>query len=91
MRRIVGRVRQAVCALRGHEMVLRREPGRLSLQCLACGAQTRGWIIDVKAFYRRRRPQRAERPEIDHDTSMPQGSRSRRHGLKPWASPAKAA
>jgi hypothetical protein len=45
-------VRQVVCGLRGHEMVLHFEPDRLSLQCLACGARTQGWTIDVNPAYR---------------------------------------
>ena len=47
-------MRQAVCALRGHDMVLQFEPDRLCLGCLACGARTRGWTIDVNPAYRRR-------------------------------------
>jgi hypothetical protein len=39
--------RQALCALRGHEMMLHFGPNRLSLQCLACGAETPGWRLDV--------------------------------------------
>ena len=50
-------VREAVCGVRGHEMVLRFEPERLSLQCLACGARTHGWAIDVNPAYRRPRGQ----------------------------------
>ena len=48
------RSRQFLCALSGHEMVLRFEPERLSLHCLECGAATRGWTIEVKAIYRTR-------------------------------------
>jgi len=47
-------MREAVCALRGHDMVLLFEPDRLSLGCLACGARTKGWTIDVNPAYRRR-------------------------------------
>jgi hypothetical protein len=50
--RIVGDVvaaitwlRQAYCGLGGHVMVKRFEPGRVSLECLSCGGQTRGWDI----------------------------------------------
>jgi hypothetical protein len=48
-------MRTAVCGLRGHDMVLDFEPERLSLRCLACGARTQGWTIDVKPAYRPRR------------------------------------
>jgi hypothetical protein len=44
-------VREAVCGLGGHEMVLQFEPNRLSLQCLACAARTQGWAIDVNPAY----------------------------------------
>ena len=50
-------MREAVCGLRGHDMVLHFEPERLSLQCLACGARTQGWTIDVNPVYRRPRRQ----------------------------------
>jgi hypothetical protein len=39
-------VRQAWCGVGGHEMVKRFEPGRVSLECLSCGGQTRGWTLD---------------------------------------------
>jgi hypothetical protein len=48
-----GRLREAICGLRGHDMVLHFEPERLSLQCLACGARTQGWTIEVNPVYRR--------------------------------------
>jgi hypothetical protein len=46
-------MRQALCALRGHDMALVFEPDRLSLGCLGCGARTKGWTIDVNPAYRR--------------------------------------
>ena len=52
--RLVRWMREAVCALRGHDMILQLEPGRLCLCCLACGARTKGWIIEVNPAYRRR-------------------------------------
>jgi hypothetical protein len=44
---VATRVRQAWCGLGGHEMIRRFEPGRVSLQCLSCGGQTRGWTVQV--------------------------------------------
>ena len=52
--------RQALCGLRGHEMVRHFQPGRLSLRCLKCGAETPGWTIDVRPAFRRRGPARPE-------------------------------
>lgn len=40
-------VRHAFCALRGHEMTLHFAPGRLSLRCMLCGAETPGWRLDL--------------------------------------------
>jgi hypothetical protein len=51
------RVREAICGLRRHDMVLHFEPDRLCLQCLACGARTQGWTLDVNPAYRRPRRQ----------------------------------
>jgi hypothetical protein len=38
-------LRRTRCALGGHAMMLRFEPGRLSLRCQSCGRQTTGWAI----------------------------------------------
>jgi hypothetical protein len=59
MRLAVTCVRRTACALRGHDMAFHFEAERLSLRCLACGAGTPGWAIDVKPMYRNRRGNRA--------------------------------
>ena len=47
--RAIGRwIRRAACALRGHDMWLRREHDRIFLECLGCGHQTPGWHIAVR-------------------------------------------
>jgi hypothetical protein len=51
---------QALCGLRGHEMVRHFEPARLSLRCVACGAETPGWTIDVRPAFRSVGPARAK-------------------------------
>ena len=33
------------CGLTGHDMMLRFEPGRLSLRCHDCGQETPGWSL----------------------------------------------
>jgi hypothetical protein len=38
-------LREAHCGLGGHAMILRFEPGRLSLQCMNCGHNTPGWTV----------------------------------------------
>jgi hypothetical protein len=60
VRRVVSRGRQALCGLRGHEMVRHFEPARLSLRCVACGAETPGWTIDVRPAFRSGGPARAK-------------------------------
>jgi hypothetical protein len=40
-----GWLRRARCGLGGHDMLMRFEPGRLSLRCSSCGEQTPGWAI----------------------------------------------
>src|SRR5688572_24483647 len=39
---------QFLCGLRGHDMVRQFESQRISLRCLACGAQTCGWALDAR-------------------------------------------
>lgn len=36
-------------ALSGHQWERHREPGRLSLRCGFCGAETAGWTLDQPA------------------------------------------
>lgn len=38
-------LRQTLCGLRGHAMMLHFESTRLSLQCASCGRTTPGWAI----------------------------------------------
>ena len=38
-------LRRFRCGLGGHDMLLRFEPGRLSLRCHSCGQQTPGWEL----------------------------------------------
>ena len=41
--------RERVCALGGHDYLLKTERNRMFLRCAACGHDTRGWCIDVMA------------------------------------------
>jgi hypothetical protein len=66
-------VREAVCGLRGHDMVLHFEPDRLSLECLACGARTQGWALDVNPVYRRPRRKAGSQAVHRFDRSAPNG------------------
>ena len=40
-------VREAACALRGHDYLQHAEHGRMFLRCADCGHETHGWSIDV--------------------------------------------
>jgi hypothetical protein len=42
-------VREAACALRGHDYLQHAEQGRLFLRCADCGHETQGWSIDRHA------------------------------------------
>jgi hypothetical protein len=45
-RNVAGWLRRTACGLTGHEMVRHFEPHRMSLQCLSCGAETAGWLLE---------------------------------------------
>ncbi|MGE0446621.1 MAG: hypothetical protein AB7P99_15450 [Vicinamibacterales bacterium] len=38
-------VQRFVCGLRGHDVVLHFEQGRMSLQCTSCHYETPGWDL----------------------------------------------
>jgi hypothetical protein len=46
---ILERTHQFACGLRGHDTMLHFEPKRLSLRCLNCSLQTRGWSLEPEA------------------------------------------
>jgi len=64
--------RHALCTVRGHDMMLRRAPGRLWLWCSSCGAETPGWHIDVSPRFRSHRPPVLSRPRIRQDSEAPE-------------------
>jgi len=41
-----GVVREAVCAISGHNYLLRAADHRLYLRCIDCGHETTGWSVD---------------------------------------------
>ena len=41
----VQRMRETLCGIRGHAMMLQFESTRLSLHCANCGRTTPGWAI----------------------------------------------
>jgi hypothetical protein len=41
-------VRQAGCALTGHDMIRHFEPRRVSLECMHCGVRTAGWNLQAE-------------------------------------------
>jgi hypothetical protein len=42
----MGSLRRLICAVRGHEDYLHFESNRVYLQCVGCGHETPGWIIE---------------------------------------------
>lgn len=43
--RLIGRLGQLVCGLRGHDSVLHFESNRVMMRCTTCGHDTPGWEI----------------------------------------------
>ena len=46
------RVRQAMCGLSGHAMMMHFEADRLSLECINCGRRTPGWSLQPASVER---------------------------------------
>jgi hypothetical protein len=44
--RMLERVRQAMCALHGHDTLLQFEQERMFLKCVSCGHETPGWELN---------------------------------------------
>jgi hypothetical protein len=40
-------VREAVCAIRGHDYFQHAEGAHMFLRCAECGHETHGWYIDL--------------------------------------------
>jgi hypothetical protein len=51
--RIVGRLSQVFCGLRGHEALLHVEGNRVMMRCTLCGHDTPGWEISGRGPRRR--------------------------------------
>lgn len=47
--RAVRRIRQVMCGLRGHEMLVHFEERRISLACVSCGYESPGWSVSPSA------------------------------------------
>jgi hypothetical protein len=45
-------VRQLVCGVRGHDMLLRTSSTRIFLECAGCAHQSHGWQLDVRPRFR---------------------------------------
>ena len=51
--RVVGRIGQLFCGLRGHDSVLHFEGNRVNMRCTSCGYDTPGWEITGRGPRRR--------------------------------------
>jgi hypothetical protein len=43
---VVGRVREGLCGLHGHDNLVQFETDRIFLRCASCGHESPGWAID---------------------------------------------
>jgi hypothetical protein len=48
LRRVSKRAGQMRCGITGHNVLLRYQPTRLSLQCSTCGYESPGWEIETQ-------------------------------------------
>jgi hypothetical protein len=46
-----GQIDRLLCGLRGHFMLLRFEPHKLSLHCALCGHESTGWEIGERPLH----------------------------------------
>src|SRR5579864_5187970 len=44
--RVLERLAQIFCGLRGHDSLLHFEEERMSLRCVSCGHETPGWTLN---------------------------------------------
>lgn len=44
--RVLDWLRQAVCAIHGHDTMLHFQHERMSLRCVSCGHETPGWALN---------------------------------------------
>lgn len=51
--RVLGRISQAFCGLRGHDSVLHFEGKRVMMRCTSCGHTSPGWEVNGRAPRRR--------------------------------------
>jgi hypothetical protein len=47
LRKVSRRAGQMRCGITGHNVLLRYEPARLSLQCSTCGYESPGWELET--------------------------------------------
>ena len=51
--RVMSRLGQAICGVRGHDSVLHFEGNRVMMRCTSCGHDTPGWEISGRGPRRR--------------------------------------
>jgi hypothetical protein len=44
--RVRACLRRRLCRIRGHDLLLHFEPGRVSLRCVDCGWDSSGWMVE---------------------------------------------
>jgi hypothetical protein len=76
------RVRQCLCAIRGHDVLLHFERRRLSLQCGTCGWNSPGWTIDARGPRSSTGDERLRAQRAPRSTSSCVSNRSERSVVK---------
>jgi hypothetical protein len=69
-------LRQRMCGLSGHDMLMHFERKRVALKCTTCGFESPGWSLPGHASIRHVRPSVSVRPQ-------PAGSTSRLPLIRP--------
>ena len=65
--RMMDRVREAFCALHGHDSLLQFEHDRMFLKCVSCGYESPGWALDKPrpvVLRAENRPKALVRPQL---------------------------
>ena len=47
---LLAGMRRRWCEMLGHDLILHTEPGRMSVQCVDCGWESSGWLMDRPHF-----------------------------------------
>ena len=66
-------LRQLLCGIGGHDLVMHFEQDRISLECLHCGYQTAGWSLRPEGLGSAPLPIHEPSPLTDAEPGHPRG------------------